>query len=129
MSCLSWEWMLSLLPQLACSINFWHHLFCSKFGTRFYFSINLKGWRLTWPTHLCQIPMSLTHFPCVNNMKFISSMFTSKVNIRPFHFPFAINLPWFFMFSTKHPLRLNATCKPCSAIWPTNTKLFVMVGT
>ncbi len=32
MNCLSWEWMPSLLPQLTCFINFWHHLFCSKFG-------------------------------------------------------------------------------------------------
>jgi hypothetical protein len=37
---------------------------------------------------LCQIPMFLTPFPCVNNMEFTLSMFTSKVNIRPFLFPF-----------------------------------------
>jgi hypothetical protein len=32
-------------------------------------------------------------------MEFTSSMFTSKVNICTFFFPFAINLPWFFMLS------------------------------
>jgi hypothetical protein len=32
MSCLSWESMLNLFPQLACFTNFWHHLFCFKFG-------------------------------------------------------------------------------------------------
>jgi hypothetical protein len=32
MSCLNLEWMPNLLPQLACFTNFWHHLFCSKFG-------------------------------------------------------------------------------------------------
>ncbi len=63
-----------------------------------------------------------TPFPCVNNMEFTSSMVTSKV-------PFAINLPWFFMSSTKHPFGLNVTCKPCSTIWPMETKYFVMVGT
>jgi hypothetical protein len=31
-------------------------------------------------------------------------------------------LPWFFMSSTKHPLGLNVTYKPCSTIWPTETK-------
>ncbi len=49
--------------------------------TRFYFFINLRCWRLTWPTRLCQILMSLAPFPCVNNMEFTLSMFTSKVNI------------------------------------------------
>ncbi len=61
--------------------------------TRFCFSINLRRWRLTWPIHLCQIPMSLTPFPCVNNMEFTLDMFTSKVNIRPFFSPLVINLP------------------------------------
>jgi hypothetical protein len=28
----------------------------------------------------------------------------------------AINLPWFFMFFTKHPFGFNVTCKPCSTI-------------
>ncbi len=100
-----------------------------RLPTRFCFSINLRRWRLTWRTHLCQIPMSPTPFPCVNNMEFASSMFTSKVNIHPFLFPFAINLPWFFMSSTKHPFGLNVTYKPYSTIWPTETKFFVMFGT
>ncbi len=55
--------------------------------TRFYFSISWRRWRLTWPSHLCQIPMSPTPFPCVNNMEFTSCMFTSKVNICPFLSP------------------------------------------
>jgi hypothetical protein len=97
--------------------------------TRFCSSINLKHWRLTWPTCLCWIPMSPTHFPCVNNMEFTLGMFTSKVTIRPFLSPFAINLPWFFMFFTKHQLGLNVTCKPCSTIWFIETNFFVMVGT
>jgi len=96
---------------------------------RFYFFVNLRRWRLTWSTYLCQIPMSPTPFLCVNNMEFTSCMFTSKVNIHPFLFPFAINLLWFFKSFTKHPLGLNVTYKPCSTIWPTNTKLFVMVKT
>jgi hypothetical protein len=78
---------------------------------------------------LCQILMSPAPFPCVNNMEFTSDMFTSKVNICPFLFPFAINLFWFFMFSTKHPLGLNVTYEPYSTIWPTKTKFFVVVGT
>jgi hypothetical protein len=49
-------------------------------------------------------------------MEFTLGMFTSKVNIRPFLFPFTINLPWFFMSSTKHPLGLNVTYKPYSTI-------------
>ncbi len=97
--------------------------------TRFYFFIKLKHWRLTWPTHLCQIPMSPAPFPCANNMEFTLNMFTSKVNIHLIFFPFAINLPWFVMSSTKHPLRLNVTCKPCSTIWLIKTKLFFVVGT
>jgi hypothetical protein len=72
-------------------------------------------------------------FPRVNNMEFTSSMVTSKVtskvNIRPFYSPFVINLPWFFMSSTKHPFGLNVTSKPYSTIWPMETKFFVMVGT
>ncbi len=84
--------------------------------TRFCFSINLRCWRLTWPTRLCQILMSPAPFPCVDNMEFTLGMFTSKVNIRPFLFPFTINLPWFFMSSTKHPLGLNVTYKPYSTI-------------
>ncbi len=96
---------------------------------RFCFSINLNHWRLTWPTRFCQIPMSLAPFPCVNNMEFNLSVFTSKMNIRPFLFPFVINLPQFFMSSTKHPLGLNVTRKPCFTIWPTETIFFVMVGT
>ncbi len=75
-----------------------------RLPTSFCFSINLTRWRLTWPTCLCQNPMFPAPFPCVNNMKFTSNMFTSKVNIRPILFPFAINLLWFFMFSIKHPL-------------------------
>ncbi len=67
--------------------------------------------------------------PCVNNMEFTLGMFTSKVNIHPFLSPLAINLPWFFMSSTKHPFGLNVTCKPYSTIWPTETKCFIMVGT
>jgi hypothetical protein len=78
---------------------------------------------------LCQIPKSPAPFPCVNNMEFTSSMFTSKVNIHPFLYPFTINLFWFFMSSTKHPLGLNVTYKLCSTIWPTKTNFFVMVGT
>ncbi len=97
--------------------------------TRFCFSINLRRWKLTWPTCLCQILMSLPPFPCVNNMEFTLGMFTSKVNIRPFLSLFTINLPWFFTSSTKHPLGLNVTCKPCSTIWPMETNFFVMVGT
>ncbi len=97
--------------------------------TRFCFTINLRCWRLTWPTHLCQIPMSPAPFPCVNNMEFTLHMFTSKVNICPIPSPFAINLHWFFMSSTKHPFGLNVTYKPCSTIWPTETIFFVMVGT
>ncbi len=73
--------------------------------------------------------MSPNFFPCVNNMEFTSCMFTAKVNICPFFFPFAINLLWFFMSSTKHPLELNVTYKLCSTIWPTETKFFVMVKT
>ncbi len=84
--------------------------------TRFCFSINLRCWRLTWPTRLCQIPMSPTPYTFVNNMKFTSCMFTSKLNIHPFLFPSAIKLPWFFMSSTKHPLGLNVTCKSCPTI-------------
>jgi hypothetical protein len=90
MSCLNWEWMPSLLSQLACLTNFWHHLFCSKFrktSARFCFSISLRHWRLTWPTCLCQIPMSPAPFPCVNSMEFTSCMFTSKVNICSFFSP------------------------------------------
>jgi len=97
--------------------------------TRFCSSISLRCWRLTWPTWLCQISMSPTFFPCVNNMEFTSGMFTSKVNIHPFLSPFAINLLWSFMSSIKHPFGLNVTCKPCSTIWFTETKFFVMVGT
>ncbi len=97
--------------------------------TRFCFYISLRRWRLTWPTHLCQISMSPTPFPCVNNVEFTRGMFTSKVNIRPFLSPFVINLPWLFMCSTKHPFGLNVNYKPCSTIWPTETKFFVMVGT
>jgi len=61
---------------------------------------------------------------CVNNMEFTSSMFTSKVNIRPFFSPFTINLPWFFMFFIKHPFGLNVACKPYSTIWPMETNFF-----
>jgi hypothetical protein len=50
--------------------------------TRFCFSISLRRWRLTWLIHLCQILMSPTPFPCVNNMEFTLGMFTSKVNVR-----------------------------------------------
>ncbi len=57
--------------------------------TRFYFFINLRCWRLTWPTRLCQIPMFPAPFPCVNNMQFTLSMFASKVNIHSFLSPFA----------------------------------------
>ncbi len=123
---------------LACSPN-WH--VSQTFGitssipnlgrspTRFCFSINLRRQRLTWPTHFCQILMSLAFFPCVNNMEFTLGIFTSKMNIHPFIFPFLVNLPWFFMFSTKRPLGLNVICKPCFTIWLTKTKFFVMVGT
>ncbi len=97
--------------------------------TRFCFSISLTRWRLTWLIRLCQISMSATPFPCVINMEFNWGMFTSKVNICPFLSRFAINLPWFFMSSTKHPFGLDVTCKPCSTIWPTKTNFFVMVGT
>jgi hypothetical protein len=96
MNCLSWECMLSLFPWLATSQTFDITSFVPNFErppTRFCLSINLRHWRLTWPTHLCQIPMSPAPFPCVNNMEFTSSMFTSKVNIRPFLSPFDINLP------------------------------------
>ncbi len=68
--------------------------------------------------------MFIAPFPCVNNMEFTSCMFTSKVNIHPFLSPFVTNLPWFFTSSTKHPLGLNVTCKPCSTIWPTETIFF-----
>ncbi len=84
--------------------------------TRFCFSISLRPWRLTWPTRLCQIPMSPTPFPCVNNMEFTSGMLTSKMNIRPLFSPLVINLPWFLMFFAKHPFGLNVTYKPCSTI-------------
>ncbi len=77
-------------------------------------------------TRLCQIPMSPTPFPCVNNMEFTSGMFTSKVNIQPFLSPFAISLPWFFTSSIKHPLGLNVTCKPCSTIWPMESIFFLL---
>ncbi len=73
--------------------------------------------------------MSPAPFPCVNNMKFTLGMFTSKMNIRPSLSPLVINLPWFFMSFTKHPFGLNVTCKPCSTIWPIETRFFVMVGT
>ncbi len=97
--------------------------------TRFCFLINLKCWKLTWPTRLCQILMSLTPFPCVNNMEFTLGMFTSKVNICPYLSLLAINLFYFFMSSTKYPSRLNVTCKLCSTIWPTKINFFIMVGT
>ncbi len=122
MSCLNWEWMPSLLPQLACFTNFWHHLFFSKFGktsNKIMFLHQLKMLEINMANPLvpnCNVSSS---FSCANNMEFTSSMFTSKVNIHPFLFPFAINLLWFFMSSTKYPLKLNVTSKPCSTIWPT----------
>ncbi len=132
MSCLNWEWWLVCFPNWHASQTFDITSFIPNLGrppTIFYFSISLRHWRLTWPIRLCQIPMFLTPFPFVNNMEFTSGMFTSKVNIHPFLSPFAINLPWFFMSSTKHPFGLNVTYKPCSTIWPTETNFFVMVGT
>jgi len=123
---------LSYFPNCHVSQTFGITTFILNLGrplTRFCFSINFRCWRLTWSTHWCQIPMSPAPFPCVNNMEFTSCMFTSKVNIYPFLFLFAINLLWFFMFSTKHSLKLNVICKPCSTIWPTKIKLFIMVKT
>ncbi len=119
------NWCLAYFPNWHVSQTFGITSSVPNLGrppTRFCFSINLKRWRLMWPTHLCQILMSPIPFPCVNNMEFTSSIFTSKVNICLFLFLFAINLPWFFMSSTKHPLGLNVTYKPCSTIWPTETK-------
>ncbi len=132
MSCLCWEWMTSLLPQLACFTNLWHHLFCSKFGktsNKILFLHELKTLEINMANPLVPNSMSPTPFPCVNNMEFTLGMFISKVNICPFLSPFAINLLWFFRSSTKHPFGVNVTCKPCSTIWPTETKFFVMVGT
>jgi hypothetical protein len=109
--------MPSLLPWLAASHTFNITFYVPNLGkppTRFCSPINLKHWRLTRPTCLCQIPMSPTHFPCVNNMEFTLGMFTSKVTICPFLFPFAINLLWFFMFFTKHQLELNVA----TPLWP-----------
>ena len=48
------------------------------------------------------------------------------MNIRPSLRLRAIIRP---SFSMKHPPSLKRTCMPCSTIWPTETKFFVMVGT
>ncbi len=132
MSCLNWDGCLVCFPNWHASQTSDITSFIPNLGRppiRFCFSINLKRWKLTWPIHLCQIPMFPAPFPCVNNMKFTLGMFTSKVNIRPFLSPFVINSPWFFMSSTKHPFGLNFTRKPCFTIWPTETIFFVMVRT
>ena len=48
------------------------------------------------------------------------------MNIRPSLRLRAIIRP---SFSMKHPPSLKRTCMPCSTIWPTETKFFVMVST
>ena len=92
--------------------------------------IDLNLCTLACPTLLCQMSMSATTpAPCANIAAFISGMFTSNVNIRPHLLPFVINLHLSLKSSTKTPSWLNRTCKPCSTIWPTETRFFVIFGT
>ena len=55
-----------------------------------------------------------------------STSFESRMNMRPSLRPLAMGQPF---FSMKQPSLLKQTCMPCSTIWPTETKFFVMVGT
>ena len=117
-----------------CCFPSWHALhtrstrFDSKGGSPITTSFNCivrSRWKFMWPIHLC------------HNSKFVSVLrpsaylggftsFESRMNNRPSLHPLAMIWP---SFSMKQPSPLKRTCMPCSTIWPTETKFFVMVGT
>ena len=87
--------------------------------------ISLCLWRLMWPIRVCHNSMSVSALvPFENMVDFI--LCESTMNIRPSLHPQAMIRPSFLM---KQPPWSNRTCMPCSTIWPTETKFFVIVET
>ena len=88
--------------------------------------IALSLLRLMSPIHLCHKSMLELAFMLFANMAdFISCK--SRMNIQPCLHPRVMIRPSFLM--KQHQSWSNQTCIPCSTIWPTETKLFVIVGT
>ena len=108
------EWHASHTSSISFSLNVGNPI------TTSFDCIALSFLRLMWPIRLCYNFTSESTFVLFANMAdFISC--ESRMNIRP-----SMSRP---SFSMKQPPWSNRTCIPCSTIWPTETKFFVMVGT
>ena len=81
--------------------------------------------RLMWPIRLCHNSLSELALMLFANMADFMSC-ESRMSVRPALHLRVIIQPSFLM---KQPPWSNQACMPCSIIWPTETKFFVIVGT
>ena len=125
---------LSFGNESRCCLPSWHasHTrsprFDSKAGSPFttpFDCIPRSRWRFTWPIRLCHNSIFVSVLRPLAYMADFTS-FESRMNKRPSLRPLAMSRP---SFSMKQPSLLKQTCMPCSTIWPTETKFFVIVGT
>ena len=81
--------------------------------------------RFMWPIRLCHNSMLVSVsrlLAYISNFTSFASRLNNRLSLRPL----AMSQP---SFSMKQPSSLKRTCMPCSTIWPTETKFFVIVGT